>query len=421
MKRLHFTALSLGLLGSLVLGGSALAQPMLPPSHPPTAGLHAEGPAEDLSILDPSLPRGQFVIELVDASEQPLPGIVVEVTSQLESIAQGKSQDRLEQRTDASGRATFSDLAESLRTSHAVRVVHQGARYELEPFRMTEKGGHRARLHVYPVTHDLREAFVGLRGFVFIEQHDGQFAFDLAFRVINLSQTTWVPKDVFVSLPEAATPLELGRDRLESGFFAAGNRVELVGSYPPGQHDVRLQFQIPTRNRERESFELGLLPHLVELRVLAQRTPGLRLSIPGFDDSQTVQGPDGKAMLVARRLMQPGQNELREVRIDLSGLPVPGPGRWIACGLAGLMALGGLYWALRSRRAGGQELLVDRAEARRILLDELVALEQAWSARTIGPQTYEQARRELLQALARLEDAGRDTGTPGAATPAQAV
>ena len=102
--------------------------------------------------------------------------------------------------------------------------------------------------------------------------------------------------------------------------------------------------------------------------------------------------------------MRPGQGQLDEVRIELSGLPVPGPGRLVACALGLLIAaLGIIQASVLSKKTRLLEAQEDRDQARRILLGELVALEQAFASAAVGPKTHEQAKRQLLDALARLE------------------
>jgi hypothetical protein len=44
----------------------------------------------------------------------------------------------------------------------------------------------------------------------------------------------------------------------------------------------------------------------------------------------------------------------------------------------------------------------DVAAARDMLLDELLGLERARAAGTVGPKTYDRARRDLMESLARL-------------------
>lgn len=381
-----------------------------PPARPAPVsphGFHGDAPPQDASAVDPSLGPGRVLVEVVGADDQPLPGIPVELATQFESISQGKSSDQRTLVSDAQGQVSFEQLEGSLRLTYGVRVRHQGATYEIPGFRLDEKAGQRVRLHVYPTTRDLKQAFIGFRGFVLIEQRDGAFHFDLLYRVINMSRVTWIPENIRLSLPERFEAVDVRSEGAHGGFEERPGSIELVGTFPPGQKDVRVQFQVPSRQETDQAFTVGVPPHLAELRVLVEYVPGLELDVPGFETAEPARGPDGKRILITRRVMRPGQSELREVRIELSGLPVPGPGRLVACGLALLTALGGLYAAHRSRRGGKSELAEDRAQARRILLAELASLETAQSEGTLGPKTYEQAKRLLVDALARLDDGGQ--------------
>jgi len=404
-----------GCIGSLVFSGfllnSASAQPLalttapaLAPAVPSQHGFQTGAPPQDMSGPDASVPRGEILVEVVGGDEQPLRAVEVQLNTQFESIAQGKRQDEQKVGSDAAGQAVFRGLDASLRFSYAVRVAHQGATYEVPAFRLPETSGQRVRLHVYPVTHDLQEAFVGMRGFVLIDLRDGAFHFDVVYRVMNMSHTTWMPRELRIALPREATGLELTNEANQQGFVDKGGSVELVGTYPPGQKDVRLQFQVPALGDEDQAFVLGTPPHLAELRVLVEAIPGMHLDVPGFDAAEPTRGPDGKRILITRRLMRPGQGQLDEVRIELSGLPVPGPGRLVACALGLLIAALGITQAsVLSKKTRLLEAQEDRGQARRILLGELVALEQAFASAAVGPKTHEQAKRQLLDALARLE------------------
>ncbi len=405
--RRYLSAAFLGLLASSAASAQSLAPPTAPavaPAVPTTHGFQTGAPPQDMSAADPGVPRGEIVVEVVGGDEQPLRGVEVRLNTQFESIAQGKRQDEQKVASDSAGQAVFRGLEASLRFSHLVRVVHQGATYELPAFRLPETSGQRVRLHVYPVTHDLQEAFVGMRGFVLIDLRDGAFHFDVVYRVMNMSHTTWIPQELRLALPRDATGLELTNEANQPGFVDKGGSVELVGTYPPGQKDVRLQFQVPALGDEDQAFVLGAPPHLAELRVLVEAIPGMHLDVPGFDAAEPTRGPDGKRILITRRLMRPGQGQLDEVRIELSGLPVPGPGRLVACGLGLLIAALGITRASSlSKKTRLREAQEDRGQARGILLSELVTLEQAFASAAVGPKTHEQAKRQLLDALARLE------------------
>lgn len=402
--RAALVAVLLSAAGLVLTEPSLAQQPGSAPTPAAPHGFHGGAAPEDSSTPDENLPAQQVLVELLGAHGEPLPGIEVQLIAQFESIAQGKRSETKRASTNELGHALFSELDASLRFTYVVRIEKDGATTELGPFRVSEKFGQRVRLHIYPVTSDIREAFIGLRGFVLIGQRDDHFHIDVLYRVLNMSRVTWVPRDLRLSLPASFEALDVQSEQKTAGFSATERGVELVGTFPPGQRDVRFQFQVPTRGQSEESFTLSVPPHLAELRVLAESTPGMTLQVPGFEPAEPTRAPDGKKILITRKLMKPGQSELTDVRIELAGLPTPGISRIVACVIATLIAAGGLFIALKKRRGGDRELIQDRNRAREILLDELVAVEKAFRQEDIGPKTYEQTKKLLLEALARLED-----------------
>jgi hypothetical protein len=131
--------------------------------------------------------------------------------------------------------------------------------------------------------------------------------------------------------------------------------------------------------------------------------------VEGFPSAKPASSQTGQRLLGTARRMQQGEGGLRELVISLTGIPGPGPARWVAAAIAAAIAIGGLGFAWQNRGAGAGRVppvgKVDAEHARDLLLTELVALETAHSQRRIGPRTYESARRSLLDALVRLEAA----------------
>jgi hypothetical protein len=268
-----------------------------------------------------------------------------------------------------------------------------------------EKAGHRVVIHTYPVTSDPREAFVGLQGFVTVRLKEDLFRVDTVYRVINMSRTTWRPAPIRVELPQDAQGVEAKISSGDAGFREIPGGLELVGTFPPGQKDLPFAFHVPNENEESQTIEMSVPPHLVDMNVLTEASPGMTLSVsPGFPGSEERMGRDEKKVLLTRRVMRPGEGQLERVVIVLGGLPVIGPGRWIAVGVAALMAGLGLFAALfRKEEDDESEKKEEQERARNTLLGEMLLLKRAFDEGSIGPKTFEQTKREILTALARLE------------------
>lgn len=392
----------------LCLPATVAAQaPTLPPAHPPVSGALPTSPhgggLPSIPVVrserDPSLQPGELVVTVVTGDGAPLSGATVTLREVHHSIAEGDSKKQTAHTTGADGTVRFSSLDTSLQSSAEVSVRALGASYEVEGFRPSDSAGQRVTVPVFPSSSDPKQAMIGMRGFIYVQLREGEFWFDVLYRVFSLSGYTWVPRGVELDLPAGAT----GFDG-QAGFSLVGQHAELGGSYPPGQKDVRMTFRVPAPGEPEASFSLDLPPHLVELRVISEFAPGMSLDVPGFDPAEETAGPAGTPVLFTRRTMSPGEPPLARVAIRLRGLPTVGPERWYvawtALGLAGL----GLYFAWQRRGGRTPDELEDVEQARELLLGDLKDLERARSTNQIGPETYERVRRELLLSLARLEE-----------------
>ncbi len=369
-------------------------------------GAHPGGfpqPLQNFSTPDPDVAKNTISVEVFNEHRAPLSGALVELHSHFQSVAKGDEKDTLQRRSDPQGRVSFSDLKNTVRYSYSVSVLRDGARYEVPSFRL-DKTGHRIVLHTYPATSDIKAASIGLRGFVYMSLRADVLSFEVMYRVMNMGQVTWIPRGVTVDLPEGAQAIQAGTKAGDSGFSAGEGSAVLSGSFPPGQKDLSFSFQLPNTNKESLSLDFGVLPHVAELRVLAEEIKGMQLSVgPGFERVDRAAGPEEKPVLITRRVMQPGEPELRQIQVELSGLPVIGPGRYIALGVASLILLLGLGALFREGGRDEKVLRKEQARARKALLREMLLLTQAEKDGTIGPRTFEQTKREILLALARLE------------------
>ncbi len=413
----------------------------VPPGHPPMAAPGMDNPhgaeaERDVSQPDPTLPAGTLTVEVVDENDKPVAGAKLDLGITFESIAKGPQESSKTATTDQDGRAVFSGLSTELRYSYQVTTTRGPAHYGVPAFRLTPESGHRVRLHTYPSTHDVAGAFVGMRGFVYVRTREDIFQVEMLFRVMNMGRVSWVPQNLVLELPKGFTALDGPIDSGDTRFIEAeGRGAQLTGTFGPGTHDVRMSFQVPSDQEKSQTFPIAIPPHVAELRVLGEAAPGMTLDVKGFEETdrggtrevtfeepQVARGPAGDRVLITRRLMRPGENQLKKVLVELGGLPVAGPARWIAVALALAIALGGIASVvLRPGPKGKKRHAIageDLDRARKLLLDELVAVERAFDQGDIGPVTREQARRRLLDALARLDFAPRASGSLPAATKA---
>jgi hypothetical protein len=129
--------------------------------------------------------------------------------------------------------------------------------------------------------------------------------------------------------------------------------------------------------------------------VIAPASRDMKLEVEGFPAAQNTTDGQGQRALITERQLRREDAPVKNVTVMLRGLPTDGPGRVIAT----LLAAGGVAIGivLGTRKQGERD---PRAERDQLLVD-LEALERARAAGDIGPKTYERARRELLDDIAR--------------------
>jgi hypothetical protein len=374
----------------------------MPPGHPPIGatpdGMQAApgegGQIPDSVMMAGDLPPGTIEARIVDESDRPLAGVEARLGILRQTVAEGEERTHRTAITGADGIVRFERLETGSDHTYRVTVRREPAEYASAPFNLTRETGARALLHVYPATSDISQAVVGFSGVVVVEPRDDVFQFQVMFRVFNMGRVTWVPNEVTLAMPagfKAFTPQESMTD---ARFVADDGRVKLLGTFSPGEQDVSFTFQVPNDHDENVEFRLGMPPHVAEIRVVAEAAR---------DPAQMTPSPGGQRVLRAGRRIRAGEPPLQQLTLRLTGVPTPGPGRYIAALLAAAAALIGLASAVARPEHDRRALERDTEQARRLLLDELVALEKAKRADQVGPRTYDATRRTLLDALARLE------------------
>jgi hypothetical protein len=144
--------------------------------------------------------------------------------------------------------------------------------------------------------------------------------------------------------------------------------------------------------------------------VLLDGSSSMGLKVEGYEAPQEATNQEGQRRLIAsREFLQEKVKAPEQLQVEVSGLPTRPAGRGIAVGIAIVFALGGVLDSLlrrRSKRSAVAELSKeDRERASSLLLEELIALEQAFQHGNIGRKAHEHAKRQLIDAFARLHAA----------------
>jgi len=377
----------------------------LPAGHPPSASPHGAAAGQDSSSAAADLPAGSVETLIIDGNENPVANTQVRLNIVFSKISEGESRSERFAKTDENGRVRFDALKVGSDFSYRVSVANGPANFISPQFMLSEATGHRVRLHLLPYTKDINSALVGMRGFVVLEPRDDVFQFQIVYYLFNVGSNAWVPEDVVLRLPTGYKAFRAQDAMGDAGFEEVeGQGARLKGTFPPGQHNIAFRFQLPKSAEPSISFRIQALPHVAELRVIAEASKKMSLQVSGFEEIRP-DSMEGKRVLVTRKVMKRGEDPLEYADITLSGLPVPGAGRWyaalVAAGLAGL-GFAAARGKLRLDSEGEDKQSRDVANAREILLNELVEVERARQSGDLGPRAYGDARRTLLDALTRL-------------------
>jgi hypothetical protein len=384
----------------------------LPAGHPALGGANPHGrgagggmpgvfhPPEDTEQADATMPPGSIAVDLRDADDRPVAGEVVTLGVLMNSIAKGDSRKHVQMPTDGEGRSLFTGLDTASSTAYRVSVGYQGGLFAAAPFQLQQAKAMRVVLHVYPVTRDIRQALIVCEATLAVELRDDRVQVEQALTFYNLGRMAWQPDDVRIPLPDGFTAFDSQTTMSDQGVDQGGGGAKLRGTFAPGQHAIQFRFQVPWTGERDVDFDIGLPPHVAIARVMMPATAQIKLGATGFPAAEVRHDAQGQGFLVTERRLRPEDAPLTILSIGLHDLPSPGPGRLIATLLAACgVGVGIVFSALRGQRpraaSGGVKA------ARNALLEELAELERARAAGDVGPRSYERARRELVDAMAR--------------------
>jgi hypothetical protein len=361
-------------------------------------------PQSDVNESVPGLEPGSISATIVNDQGIPLAGQQVRLGILFQKIAEGEARSEKFATADAQGTVHFTGLTRG--SDHAYRVTVQAgpASYQTAPFNLRQDMGQRVVLHVYPSTSEVGQTQFGMRGYLYVETRDDVFQCEALFKVFNVGQVTWVPKDVVVQLPKGFKAFKAQEGMTDVRFEQVdGVGARLKGTFSPGQNEASFRFQLPKSNDDTLTFRMSLPPHVAEMRVIAEASSTMNLEVDGFQPPVPAANNNGQRVLVSVKQLLRRDEELKEFVATLSGIPTPGPGRWFALSIAVCVAAFGVFAANGAFDAGGgKDVAADKKRAREVLLRELVALEAARRAERIGPRSYEQSRSALIDAIARL-------------------
>lgn len=352
---------------------------------------------EDGAMEDPTIARGAVEVHISDPTGKPMPNTEVTLGIIYNSVAKGESRKRVTARTDDVGTARFTDLDVGSGIAFRPMVLKDGATFSTTPFGLGQKNGIRALLHVYPVTSDIDQALIVSQSMVYAEVKDDRVQIQQAYKIYNFGKNAWVPPpDLIVPLPDTFTAFATQQGMTDVGVDAVAKKgIRIRGTFAPGQHVIEFKWQLPYTGEAEVKVDVGMPPHLAAARIIAPASRGMGMEVEGFDPTKISTDGMGQRALVTEKQLRREDPPVKSLKLTIKGLPTEGPGKFIAT----LLALSGLVAGvvLGARKAPPRDTKRERQQ----LLAALEGLELGHREGSIGPKTYERARRELIDDLAR--------------------
>lgn len=384
---------------------SASAQPTAPHGADPHGGAGERRPMNE-ERADKSVPPGSIRVRVLDPVDQPVPNAEIV----LGIMHPDSTRESKPARTGQDGTFTYSGLQTGDQRAYRVNVPFSGAKYSSSPFRLPADSGFDVMVRRLPVTTDERMVVLYV-GATSLELKDDRIKVVQQARLLNLGNETYVfPKGgTLVKLPTgylAVQTQESMGDQRVADDKKDGVRVE--GSLPPGETTLLWGFDMPLAG-DSSSFEIGLPWVTFAYRVIADAPEGLKLAV--FDMPEPfVQRDGGRSFLITEMQRRVGEEPFKSLKITLTGIPGPGPERFIALGLAlGITLAGGMVARRKplgtTAKTGGSQAQPAQSAAPE-LLARVRALQAERDAGDIGPEYYSEQLSTLVDELAvRLYEA----------------
>jgi hypothetical protein len=321
-------------------------------------------------------------------------------------------------KTDENGRAEFSGVAAG--TSVKAVAVVDGERLESEEFPWPGQGGIRLMLVATDKAAGGAAAAVPAQTGNVVFGDQTRVIIDLAdeslqvYYLLDIQNSARAPvnppKALLLDMPTGSqgTTVVGGTPKA----VARGERVTVMGPFPPGQTPVQTAFAFPYTSGD-VSFSQTLPVPVTSVAVLMKKTGEMSLTSPQLPAVQEREF-EGEKYVLAQGTSLPAGGTLT---INVSGLPHHSPvPRRIALTLA-IAVVGVAFWgATRVPRQPGSGARVKQLSSKREkIYAELLKLEQQRRAGTADPTRYAERRSALVAQLERVyRDLDAESG-PGVA------
>jgi hypothetical protein len=308
-------------------------------------------------------------------------------------------------KTDENGRADFSGVAAG--TSVKAVAVVDGERLESEEFPWPGQGGIRLMLVATDKTAggttpalqaQTGNVVLGDQTRVIIDLADEALQIYYLLDIENSARAPVNPPKAFLlDMPTGAQGTTIVGG--SSKAIARGERVTVMGPFPPGQTPVQTAFSFPYTSGE-ISFSQRMPVPVASVAVLMKKSGEMSLSSPQLPAVQEREF-EGDKYVLAQGTALPADGTLT---INVTGLPHHSPApRRIALGLAIAVFGAALWGAARVPRQPGSGARVKQLSGKRErIYAELLKLEQQRRAGTADPTRYAERRSALIAQLERV-------------------
>jgi hypothetical protein len=365
-----------------------------------------------LAKSEPSLdvPVGSIRVQVLDAQEHVAPDSEL----QLGIMSSDSTRKTVPARSGADGKYVFTGLTTGERQAYRINVLYQGAKYSSTPFRLPMDRGYDVVIRRLDSTQDTRDVVLYV-GATSLEIKDERLRIVQQARVVNIGAKTYVfpEKGLLVKFPKGAVAFQSEEVMTDQHLREeAGEGMRMTGSIPPGEVTLTWGFDVP-QSETTADFTFDLPWITFAYRVLSDAAPGMKLEVDDMPPAE-LHTDNGRRFLVTELMKRVGEQPLRRVHIKLSGIPGPGPGRYIAVGLS-LFVIGlGAFLARRSKpnpsanrtgaatTPGAVDPLRVLALEKERLIERARVLEAERTRGDIGPEFHKDAMRELEEQLTAL-------------------